>query len=399
MSVLVQIHRNAPADTPSMPVRSDGCTAIVSRVSSPDARPIVARAHRHKMALVATAACGLVIATAVAMPPIQSAAGASSASMVPAPRALPQALDAQAQYEGQTLCSPVTRPGIKALRALLLVTYGPHPSGTTRSCNEGRTEHADGRALDWMVSVRNPVEAQQATTFLTWLVGPDAAGVPAGNARRMGIMYLGWNNRMWRGYGKVGWGELRGCLAKSKAKPFFDTDCHRNHIHFSMTWDGAAARTSYWSGSPVARTTCPSTSTRGPSPIVAGPIQQVAVPATAIVRTATGLGAGGRSCRLNQRSGPLVVKVAGRGNVPSLGVQSVLLLITPVAPNAPTRISAWPAGGAKPRAPIAIAPQNQTVTTLASVKLGANGSIAFATDTGSTDLRVEVVGYLRGASR
>ena len=71
-------------------------------------------------------------------------------------------------------------------------------------------------------------------------------------ARRLGVMYIGWNNQMWRGYdiGR-GWDELRGCYAASKAGTAYDNECHRSHVHISLTWEGAMALTSFWSGTPV----------------------------------------------------------------------------------------------------------------------------------------------------
>ena len=72
-------------------------------------------------------------------------------------------------------------------------------------------------------------------------------------------MYIAWNNRIWRGYSPIGWSELRGCLAKSKKKKkSSDTYCHRDHVHFPMILDGAALRSSYWSGIAEVSPACPS---------------------------------------------------------------------------------------------------------------------------------------------
>ena len=43
-------------------------------------------------------------------------------------------------------------------------------------------------------------------------------------------MYIGWHDRMWRGYNTgSGWTELKGCFSKVDKK--YDNYCHRNHIH------------------------------------------------------------------------------------------------------------------------------------------------------------------------
>ncbi len=47
------------------------------------------------------------------------------------------------------------------LRDLVLTTYGVGGAGNTaRSCNEGTSEHADGRAWDWMVNVKSAEERE-----------------------------------------------------------------------------------------------------------------------------------------------------------------------------------------------------------------------------------------------
>ena len=58
-------------------------------------------------------------------------------------------------------------------------------------------------------------------------------------------MYLIWNNRIWGAYRAAdGWRPYLDCAsATSKAD---DTRCHRDHLHVSLSWEGAMGRTSYW---------------------------------------------------------------------------------------------------------------------------------------------------------
>lgn len=176
----------------------------------------------------------------------------AAATTLPGPLAgvaLPVAVDVAAPYEGQAVCDPTDKPGALALKQLLLTTYGQAAIGISRSCTSSVSEHFDGRAVDWMRSVRNPAEAAQAQAFLAWLLESAADGTPQEMARRLGIMYLIYNNQMIRMYDPGrGWTEYKGCLAADRSSPGLDTECHRDHIHISMTWDGALMRTSWWTG-------------------------------------------------------------------------------------------------------------------------------------------------------
>ena len=67
----------------------------------------------------------------------------------------------------------------------------------------------------------------------------------AANARRLGVMYIIWNNRIWGAYRPAdGWRPYR--AAPSTPSPGSDTACHRNHVHLSLSWAGAMGRTSWW---------------------------------------------------------------------------------------------------------------------------------------------------------
>jgi peptidoglycan hydrolase-like protein with peptidoglycan-binding domain len=177
-------------------------------------------------------------------------AAASLPVAVPAtPAGLPSGIEDLAAYVGQTSCDPAAKPGVLKLQGLLISTYPGTSAWSPRPCGlDGpgmRSEHYEGRALDWSVSIRNPVSARRASTLLNWLLASDAAGHPYANARRLGIMYIIWNNQMWRAYNPSwGWRPYRDCSAHPE--PGYDTTCHRDHIHFSFSWAGAMGRTSFW---------------------------------------------------------------------------------------------------------------------------------------------------------
>lgn len=163
---------------------------------------------------------------------------------VPTPRpevAPPAALDGQPSYVPQKTCQNVAQPGLVRLRTLLETTYpGTSSYGINIVC-DGRShvsEHLEGRAFDWKVAKAVPAQKVQAETFLSWLTANDGV-----MARRLGIMYVMWDGRIWGAYApQSGW-RTSTCSGA--------TDCHRDHVHISMSWDGAYARTSFWTGRAV----------------------------------------------------------------------------------------------------------------------------------------------------
>jgi peptidoglycan hydrolase-like protein with peptidoglycan-binding domain len=154
------------------------------------------------------------------------------------PAKLPDAVDPAPTYEPQTGCAAKAMPGTLRLRALALATYGRGGTSpaTPRACTDGGTsEHKDGRAWDWMLSVSNKADRTAAADFLSWLTGPGPSGQDGEMAARLGVMYVIYNHKIWAAY-SPGWRSYTGA------------DPHTSHIHISLTWNGARAHTSFWTG-------------------------------------------------------------------------------------------------------------------------------------------------------
>lgn len=185
----------------------------------------------------------LVAVLAAPLITVPLAAGAQAVT-VPRPptKSLPIGLDIAPPYIGQRICDPTPKPGVIAFAQLMVSHYGTGTSawGISRNCNSGVTEHSEGRALDWMLSINNPQQRAIADSVTQWLSAPDAQGRPGAMARRFGIMYIIWNRHMWRAYDPArGWA------------PYVGDSPHTDHVHFSFTWDGAYKRTSWWTGVPL----------------------------------------------------------------------------------------------------------------------------------------------------
>jgi hypothetical protein len=152
------------------------------------------------------------------------------------------AIEGLAAYEPQRTCDGTAKPGTAALRNLLLKDNpGSRNLGIVTGCTVGGTsEHKEGRAFDWGVNITRPAEKAMADAFIAKLLATDEYGNKYALARRMGIMYLIWDNHIWGSYrASEGWRDYHGAST------------HRDHIHISMSWAGALGRTSFWSGNVI----------------------------------------------------------------------------------------------------------------------------------------------------
>jgi hypothetical protein len=189
-----------------------------------------------------------VLLIVLALSLVRAGVAAGAPVRPPTPPDLPVEIENSAAYVPQVSCDPTTKPGAARLGRLLTTTYPKTSYGTVRSCEPTpSSEHHDGRAVDWMVSVRTPERRAEAEAVLGWLLAPDAQQHEYAIARRLGVMYLIWNNRIWSAYrADEGWRPYSDCT--DHPEPSADSRCHRNHIHFSLSWEGARGVTSYWTG-------------------------------------------------------------------------------------------------------------------------------------------------------
>ncbi len=142
----------------------------------------------------------------------------------------------------ESCLSYVEQPGVADFSNLLRAEYGRADWGIHRACSEpGNSEHKEGRALDYPFNVNNATQKAQAEQLLAWLMATDQYGNTHALIRRLGIMYIIWNGRIWYSYrASQGWQDYDG------ASP------HTDHIHFSFGWPGARKQTTWWTlgGSP-----------------------------------------------------------------------------------------------------------------------------------------------------
>jgi hypothetical protein len=163
--------------------------------------------------------------------------GPAAAASPPSPHEK-AAIEALPPYQPQFFCRSTVEPGVKAFEKITLKAYPKTGSdGDMRGCDVGGTsEHKDGRAWDWRADHRSKSGRKAGKAMLKWLFATDAHGNHDAMLRRLGIMYIIWNKRIWGA-----WSQSWAPYSCSGV-----TLCHVNHMHFSFDWAGAEQKTSYW---------------------------------------------------------------------------------------------------------------------------------------------------------
>lgn len=156
-------------------------------------------------------------------------------------------LEDYASYQPATRCAPVAKVGTRALARWTLRRFGGRFGGISRACGGSRSEHTEGRAFDWKVDVRSRADRLRVRRLFAALFAEDAAGNPDALARRMGIMYVIWDDRIWSAHDGF------------RARPYLSSSCrtlracsrtlrHRDHVHISLTRFAARGRYSWYAG-------------------------------------------------------------------------------------------------------------------------------------------------------
>ena len=124
-----------------------------------------------------------------------------------------------AGYQPQTGCAKKPKPGTVALGTWLVATYGGAGGAVNRPCTGSSTsEHKDGRAVDWTLDATDPADRKRARAFLAAAFATDAEGNAAALARRMGIMYVIWNDHWYSAWDEFEIDDYLSSGCKSKQK-------------------------------------------------------------------------------------------------------------------------------------------------------------------------------------
>ena len=196
-------------------------------------------------------------ATAPTNPAPSSRNAAAAALRPPAAPSLPRAIEPFAPHVSADSCDTSDKPGTVKLAKLLVASYPGTSYSLSRSCGSSTiptTEHYDGRAIDFATNARTAQGKAVGDSLVQWLLATDKNGNPGANLRRLGVQYIIWDNWAWYTYkspwitSNGGWVHYRESCFTTTTGTAYDSYCHRNHVHLSLSWNGAMGKTTWWTG-------------------------------------------------------------------------------------------------------------------------------------------------------
>ncbi|MHB1786079.1 MAG: protease pro-enzyme activation domain-containing protein [Acidimicrobiales bacterium] len=148
-------------------------------------------------------------------------------------------------------------------------------------------------------------------------------------------------------------------------------------------------------GSPVATPPAGSTSAHGLAAYLCGLAQATYHPLapTRVVDTRPGSGQGDAGMTLGP-GGVLNVVLAGKAGIPTTGVSAVVLNVTATDPTQPGFLSVYPTGASPPVASNLNFEPGQNVPNLVEAVLGSGSAVSVFNHSGSTDVVIDVEGYV-----
>lgn len=151
-------------------------------------------------------------------------------------------------YQPPRTCASRVKPGTKILARWVDRRFsGGRVHASLRACpsSGASSEHHEGRAIDWSMDATRKKERREVRRFLEKIFAVDKQGNDHGLARRMGVMYVIWDDRIYASYDRFEARDYRSssCKRLRKCSP---TLRHRDHVHISLSRKGAKARTSWY---------------------------------------------------------------------------------------------------------------------------------------------------------
>lgn len=161
----------------------------------------------------------------------------------PAAHAAP--IEDYASYQPGDQCRPKPKRGAVFLGEWIVDTYGGRFGGVGRACSPATSEHEEGRAFDWTLDATKKRDRRKARRFMRRILAEDERGNDHAWARRMGVMYVIWNDRMWSAWDTFEPEPYLSSSCKSR-KRCSKTLRHRDHVHVSLTRKGGRGETSWF---------------------------------------------------------------------------------------------------------------------------------------------------------
>lgn len=171
-----------------------------------------------------------------------------AATLLAAPADAARPIEGYASYTPSERCHVKPFAGTRYLSRWVVHRYGGSQGGLSRPCRRHPTsEHQTGRAFDWTLDARTKAGRERARAFLDRIRATDRQGRADAWARRMGVMYVIWNDRMYPAWTQF---EPERYLSSScpSRKRCSQTLRHRDHVHVSLSRRGARGLTSWYAG-------------------------------------------------------------------------------------------------------------------------------------------------------
>ncbi|HEU5038106.1 MAG TPA: hypothetical protein VFT70_13950 [Nocardioides sp.] len=169
-----------------------------------------------------------------------------TALLLATPAAAQAQIEDYASYDPSSTCHEEPKAGTAYLARWVVKRYGGSLVSMSRDCHRRATsEHQNGRAFDWALDAHSRADRQRARAFLGRIFATDKRGHSDAWARRMGVMYVIWNDRMypaWTGFEPEPY-LSSSCRTRKKCSP---TLRHRDHVHVSLSRQGSRGVTSWY---------------------------------------------------------------------------------------------------------------------------------------------------------
>lgn len=159
-----------------------------------------------------------------------------------------QPVEDYASYQAPRTCAARVKPGTKELARWIDRKFtGGNPYASLRACPSSgpSSEHHEGRAIDWSMNATRAKDRREVKRFFERLFAEDRRGNEHALARRMGVMYVIWNDRIRSSYDHFEARDYRSSSCK-KLRRCSPTLRHRDHVHISLSRKGAKGRTSWY---------------------------------------------------------------------------------------------------------------------------------------------------------
>ncbi len=153
-----------------------------------------------------------------------------------------------ASYQPQKKCRDTARPGTRELAGWIDEKYdGGSAVASIRACSSGGvSEHKAGRAIDWMMDATKKKQRREVRRFLVKVFATDGDDEEHALARRMGVMYVIWNDHVYASYDDHFAKEDYLSSSCSSRKKCSKTQRHRDHVHVSLSRPGGRGDTSWY---------------------------------------------------------------------------------------------------------------------------------------------------------